>query len=93
MLTGRPGLLEREQREREGVESLTGGAGLSAEARAREAGPPGPGERGGEARARRVLGQNWPSRGGRFFFLFLFSISFLFIFYFCFFLFLFPLNQ
>jgi hypothetical protein len=51
-------------------------------------------ERGEEARARRGLGQNWPSRGGGFFlFLFLFSISFLFIFYFCFFLFLFPLNQ
>jgi hypothetical protein len=35
MLTGGAGLPERERREREGVESLTGGAGLSAEARAR----------------------------------------------------------
>jgi hypothetical protein len=76
MLTGRPGLPERERREREGVESLTDGAGLSAEARARDAGSPVPEERGGEARERRGLGQNWPSRGGR-----VFSFSF-FIFYF-----------
>jgi hypothetical protein len=76
------------------VESLTGGAGPSEVARAREAGPPGPGKRGGEnADAARVgpeLAQ--PRAGG--FFLFLFSISFLFFFYFCFFfLFLSPLNQ
>jgi hypothetical protein len=93
MLTGGTGLPERERREMEGVESLTGGAGLSAEARAREAGPPGPGERGGQARAWRGLGQNWPSRGGEGFFLFLFSISFHFIFYFCFFLFLFSFES
>ena len=60
---------ERERREREGVESLTGGADLSAEARAREVGPPGLG-RGGEARAWRGLGQNRPSRGGFLFFFF-----------------------
>jgi hypothetical protein len=87
---------QRERREREGVESLTGGVGLSAEARAREAGPPESGERGGEeAPAPRGVGQRGPRRGGPafFLFLFLFSISFLFIFYFCFFLFPFPLNQ
>jgi hypothetical protein len=63
---------ERERREREGVESLTGGADLSAEARAREVGPPGPGRGGKEARARRGLGQNWPCRGGRVSFFFFF---------------------
>jgi hypothetical protein len=57
MLTGRPVLPVGERRERERVESLTGGAGLSEEARAREAGPSGPGRRGGgEARPRRGLG-------------------------------------
>jgi hypothetical protein len=91
MLTGGPGLPEREWHEGERVESLTGGAGLSEEARAREAGPPGPGGRcAGAARVGPELAQ---PRGGFFLFLFLFSISFLFIFYFCFFLFLFPLNQ
>jgi hypothetical protein len=60
---------------------LIGGASLSAEARAREAGPPGPGERGGEARARRGLGQNWPSRGGRVF-SFSFSVFYFFSFHF-----------
>jgi hypothetical protein len=79
MLTGGPGLPVGERRERERVESLTGGAGLSEVARAREAGPPGPTtRRGGEARPRRGLGQNWPSRGGEgfFFFCFLFLFSF-----------------
>jgi hypothetical protein len=70
------------------VESLTGGAGLSGVARAREAGPLGPGRRGGgEERARRGLGQNWPSRGGEgffSFFCFLFPFS-IFYFYFLFF--------
>jgi hypothetical protein len=42
---------ESERREREGVKSLTGGADLSAEAWAREVGPPGPGK-GGEKRGR-----------------------------------------
>jgi hypothetical protein len=61
------------------VEPLTGGAGLSGAARARAAGPLGPGKERGKERARRGLGQNRPSRGGRvfLFFLFLFSISFL----------------
>jgi hypothetical protein len=74
------------------MESLTGGAGLSGVARAREAGPPGLGRRGGSAGAARV-GPELAQPRGEVFFLFLFSISFLFIFYFCFFLFLFPLNQ
>jgi hypothetical protein len=50
------GARERDWRKREEVESLTGGAGLSAKAQARGVGPPGPGERRGEARARRWLG-------------------------------------
>jgi hypothetical protein len=62
---------ERERREREGVESLTGGADLSAEARAREVGPLGPG-RGGKKRGR---GAGWArigpaERGFVFFFFF-----------------------
>jgi hypothetical protein len=68
-LTGGPEVPGRERREREGVESLTGGSDLSAEARAREVGPPGLG-RGGEARAWRGLGQNRPRRGGFLFFFF-----------------------
>jgi hypothetical protein len=52
---------------REGVESLTGGAGLSAEARAREAGPPGPGKRGERsASAARVGPELAQPRGGGF---------------------------
>jgi hypothetical protein len=78
MLIGGPGLREGERRERERVESLTGGAGLSEVARAREAGPPGPGRRGGEARARRGFGQNLPSRGGSVFLFFFFCFLFLF---------------
>jgi hypothetical protein len=71
---------EREWRERERVESLTSGAGLTEEARRAKLGRLGRGRRGGETRARRGLGQNWPSRGGGFFlFLFLFSISFHFL--------------
>jgi hypothetical protein len=90
MLTCGSGLPVGEQRERERVESLTGGAGLSEVARAREAGPPGPGRRGGSAGPPVRIG---PAEGGGFFlFLFLFSIPF-FIFYFCFFLFPFPSNQ
>jgi hypothetical protein len=87
MLTGGPGLPVGEWRERERVESLTGGVGLSEEARAREAGPPGPGREGvesaGAARVGPELAQ--PRGGGFFLFLFLFSISFLVILYFCFF--------
>jgi hypothetical protein len=62
---------ERERREREGGESLMGGAKLSA-GRA-ELGRVGRGEGKGKARARRGLGQIRPSRrGGGRFFLFLF---------------------
>jgi hypothetical protein len=86
---------ERERREREGVESLTGGAGLSVEARAREVGPSGLGERGGRSAGAARVGPDLaqPRGEGFFLFLFLISISFLFLFYFYFFLFLFPLNQ
>jgi hypothetical protein len=87
VLTGGLRLPERERRERERVESLTGGAGLSEEARAREAGPPGPGREGVESAGAARVGQNWPSRGGKgfffFFFYFLFPFSlFLFLFVF-----------
>jgi hypothetical protein len=62
---------EREQREKEGGKSLTGGAELSAEARARGAGPPGPvrgeGERG---RAARVGPDSAQPRGEFLFFFF-----------------------
>jgi hypothetical protein len=75
------------------VEPLTGGAGLSGAARARAAGPLGPGRRGGEEWARTVWARIGPAEGGGFFFLFLFSISLFFIFYFCFFLFPFLLTQ
>jgi hypothetical protein len=85
---------ERERREREGVESLTGGADLSAEARARRVGPPGPG-RGGEERGRDA---GWarigPAEGGGFFSFsfsdfYFFSFPFLLLFLFI----SFPLNQ
>jgi hypothetical protein len=75
------------------VEPLTGGAGLSGAARARAAGPLGPGRRGGKERAWRGLGKNRPSRGGM---VFPFSFSvFYFFFPFSIFFFLFPflLNQ
>jgi hypothetical protein len=76
MLTGGLGLPERERRERERVESLTDGAGLSGVARAHEAGPPGPGRRGGK----RGCGAGWarigPAEGGRGFFLFIFLFLF-----------------
>jgi hypothetical protein len=78
---------ERERREREGVESLTGGAELSAEARARGVGPRGPG-RGGEGVRARDAG--WArfglAEGGSFSFSFsdfyFFSFPFLFLFLF-----------
>jgi hypothetical protein len=87
VLTGGPGLPVGERRERERGGPLTGGAGLSGAARARAAGPLGPGRRGGKKRARRGLGRKRPRRGGEgfFLFLFLFSISlfhFLFLFLF-----------
>jgi hypothetical protein len=62
---------ERERREREGVESLTGGAELSAEARRARSWAAWAGEMGGRsAGARRGLGQIRPSRGGEFLFFF-----------------------
>jgi hypothetical protein len=65
---------ERERREREGGESLTGGAKLSARHATHGAGPPGPGREGGKARAR---GAGWAgfglAEGGE-----SFSFSFLF---------------
>jgi hypothetical protein len=67
------------------VEPLTGGAGLSGAARSRAAGPLGPWEERGEERARRGLGQNRPSRGGRVFLFFLFLFSIFVSFYFLFF--------
>jgi hypothetical protein len=83
---------EREWHEREGGKSLTGGAELSAEARAREAGPPGPrrgeGERG---RATRVGPDSAQPRGGG-----SFSFSFFDFYFFSIFVsfhFFFPLNQ
>jgi hypothetical protein len=59
---------ERERREREGVESLTGGADLSAGHVRAELGRLGRGEGGRSAGARRGLGQIRPSRGGFLFF-------------------------
>jgi hypothetical protein len=77
---------ERERREREGGESLTGGAKLSAR-RARRAtrgaGPPGPGRGEGESAGAARVGPNTaqPRRGEvfPFSFLFLISNSFLFL--------------
>jgi hypothetical protein len=79
---------ERERREREGGESLTGGAKLSARRAARGAGPPGPGRGEGEIAGAARVGPNTaqPRRGEvfPFYFLFLISISFLFLFLFLF---------
>jgi hypothetical protein len=62
---------ERKRREREGDEALTGGARVSAGGSRARVGPPGPGERGGEVRARAGWAGIWPSRGrGEFFFFF-----------------------
>ena len=77
---------ERERHEREGGKSLTDGAELSAEARARGVGPPGPG-RGGKERGRvaRVGPDSTEPRGVSFsfsdfyFFSFPFLLLFLFI--------------
>jgi hypothetical protein len=63
---------ERERRKREGVESLTGGAGLSAEAQAREVGPPGPGERGGRSAGVARVGPDLAQPRGRVSFFFFF---------------------
>jgi hypothetical protein len=72
---------EREWREREGGESLTGGAELSAEARARGAGPPGPG-RGVEecGRTARVGPDSAQPRGGKFILFFFWFLSLFFSF-------------
>ena len=66
---------ERERREREGGESLTGGAKLSAWRAARGAGPPGPGRGEGESAGAARVGPNTaqPRRGGGFSFFFSFS--------------------
>jgi hypothetical protein len=77
----------------EGVESLTGGADLSAGHGRAELGRLGRGEGGKERERAAQVGPNSAQPRGVSLFLFLISISFLFLFYFCFFLFLFPLNQ
>jgi hypothetical protein len=85
VLTGGAGLPvgERREREREGATDRWGR--LSCAARARAAGPLGPGRRGGNADAGATWARNGRSEGGRvfffFFFCFLFHIS---IFYFLF---------
>jgi hypothetical protein len=61
---------ERERREREGVESLTGGAELSAGARARGIGPPRPGRGGGERGCAARVGPNSAQPRGFLFFFF-----------------------
>jgi hypothetical protein len=83
---------ERERREREGGESLTGGARLSARHVARGAGLPEPVRREGKRGRAELVGPDsaQPRGGFSFSFLFLISNSFLFLFLF---LFLFPLNQ
>jgi hypothetical protein len=73
-----------------GVEPLTGGAGLSGAARARAAGPLGPGRRGGEkAGVGVVWARSGPAEGGFPFsfsvFYFTFSFSIFVSFYFLFF--------
>jgi hypothetical protein len=78
---------EREWREREGGESLTGGAELSAEARARGAGPPGLGRGEGErGRVARVGLDSAQPRGESFSFSFsdFYFLSFPFLFLFLF---------
>jgi hypothetical protein len=80
MLIGWSGLPEREWRERERVESLTGGAGLSGVARAREDGPPRPGRRGKRGRgAAQPRGRVFSFSFSVFYF---FSFHFLFLFLF-----------
>jgi hypothetical protein len=77
---------ERERHEREGVESLTGGADLSIEARARGVGSPGPGRGGRSEGAARVGPESAQPRGGFFSFSFsdfyFFSFPFLLLFLF-----------
>jgi hypothetical protein len=88
---------ERERHEREGDETLTGGARLSARGSGRRSWAAWAGERGGE---RGRAGAGWagfgPAEEGEgvslFSFLFLILIPFFSFFYFCFFLFLFLLK-
>jgi hypothetical protein len=61
---------ERERHEREGGESLTGGAELLAEARARGAGPPGPGRGGEECERAARVGPDLAQPRGEFLFFF-----------------------
>jgi hypothetical protein len=62
---------EREQREREGGESLMGGAKLSARHAARRARTPGSGREGEKARAREAGWAGFgPAEGGEFLFFF-----------------------
>jgi hypothetical protein len=77
---------ERERREREGGESLTGGAKLSARRAARGAGPPGPGRGEGKRGRAGLVGPDLaqPRGEGVSLFLFLISISFPFLFLFLF---------
>jgi hypothetical protein len=78
-----PAARERERREREGGEALTGGARLSARRAARGAGPPGPGRgEGKRGRAELVGPDSAQPRGGIFSFSFLFLISNSFLFFF-----------
>jgi hypothetical protein len=63
---------ERERREREGGESLTGGAKLSPGRTARGAGPPGPGRREGKRGRAELGGPNSAQPRGVSLFLFFF---------------------
>jgi hypothetical protein len=83
MLTGGPGLPEREseRRERERVESLTGGAGLTEEAQRSKLGRLGRGERGGGNEGATRVGPELAQPRGRVFFFFFFFFYFLFLFF------------
>ena len=63
---------ERERREREGGESLTGGARLSARRAARGAGPPGPGREEGKRGLAELVGPDSAQPRGVSLFLFFF---------------------
>jgi hypothetical protein len=73
---------ERERHEREGGESLTGGAKLSPGRAARGAGPPGPGRREGKRGRAELGGPDSAQPRGGFSFSFLFPISNSFLFFF-----------
>jgi hypothetical protein len=82
---------ERKRREREGDETLTGGARMSARGSRARSWAAWTGERGGERGRAGLVGPDsaQPREGGVFLFLFLILIPFFSFFYFCFFLFLF----